>query len=233
MSTKIIMVRHGYSISNDLKFFTGHLDVALTDKGREQAELCGEFFKPCDASAERGNAEHPLKMSDIGITRVDKIYSSDLCRAYDTALPIARAVGLPVEKAQSLREINGGKWDGMYFEDIDKTYSDEYAVWKSDIGRAEPVGGEAVGDMWIRITTSVSELASRHDGENVVLVTHATPIRIICTLAHGGRAEDMADMPWVSNASVSVFDFDGTFHPQIINITSHLGTLKTDLPRGV
>ncbi len=230
MGVKVIMVRHGYSISNDLRFFTGHMDVALTDKGKEQAELCSRLFRhqiPAELSDNAGS------IYDLGIERIDRIYSSDLCRAYETALPIAKVLGLTVEKTQKLREINGGKWDGMYFTDIDDTYSKEYAVWKNDIGHAEPVGGESVKAMWTRITCAVRELAERQDGGAIVLVTHATPIRIMCTLARGAGVEDMADTPWVSNASVSVFDFDGEFRPVMLNITSHLGVLKTDLPRGV
>ncbi len=233
MSTKIIMVRHGYSISNDLKFFTGHLDVELTDKGREQALLCGEFFRIADEPDKAGETEGHLSIYDLGITNIDKIYSSDLCRAYDTSLPIAAALGLSVERTEGLREINGGIWDGMYFTDIDNSYEKEYAVWKNDIGRAKPVGGESVKALWERITAFVKEAAEKHDGGAVVLVTHATPIRVMCTLARGGRCYDMADTPWVSNASVSIFEYDGEFKLQEANIVSHLGILKTDLPRGV
>lgn len=213
MSTKIIMIRHGYSISNNLKFFTGQSDIELAELGREQARLCGEYFK--------------------GYVGVDAIYSSDLCRACDTALEVGHALSLDVIKDKALREIYAGEWEMMPFVEIEKKYPDEYSVWKNDIGKAIPVGGERVADMAKRIENEVAKIARRHDGGAVIIVTHATPIRVICTLADGLDIADMGKMPWVSNASISVFEFDGNFRLWEKNITSHLGELKTDLPRGV
>jgi probable phosphoglycerate mutase len=207
------MIRHGYSISNNLKFFTGQSDIALTELGINQARLCGEYFR--------------------GYRGVDAIYSSDLSRAYDTALEVGKALSLEVKKDEKLREIYAGEWEMMPFLEIEKNYPAEYAVWKSDIGKAHPKGGERVADMAKRIENAVREIVLRHDGGTVIIVTHATPIRVICTLSEGLDVSNMGSMPWVSNASISIFDFDGEFRLVQKNITSHLGELKTDLPRGV
>ena len=213
MSTRIIMIRHGYSISNNLKFFTGQSDVALAELGRDQARLCGESFK--------------------GKKGIDAIYSSDLSRAYDTALEVGKALSLKVTPDEELREIFAGEWEMMPFLEIEAKYPEEYSVWKSDVGRAHPVGGESVADMAKRIEGAVRRIAEKHDGGCVVIATHATPIRVICTLADGLGVAEMGRTPWVSNASISIFDFDGKFRLVEKNITSHLGELKTDLPRGV
>lgn len=213
MSTKIIMIRHGYSISNDLKFFTGQSDIALTELGRKQARLCGELFKD-----KKG---------------IDAIYSSDLSRAYDTALEVGKALSLEVTPDENLREIFAGEWEMMPFLEIEAKYPEEYSVWKNDVGRATPTGGESVAAMAKRIEGAVRRIAEKHDGGCAVIATHATPIRVICALSEGFDVTDMGRVPWVSNASVSVFDFDGKFRLIEKNITSHLGELKTDLPRGV
>ena len=232
MSTKLIMIRHGFSVSNRAKFFTGQTDIELTDQGREQARLCGEFFKewqPCSACGE----VRTERVWDMGVRSIDAVYASDLQRAYETSLPVAEALGLDVIRSEGLREINGGAWEMMPFVDIDKKYPIEYGIWKNDIGRAECVGGEKVSEFADRIIREVTSIARRHDGGSVVIVTHATPIRVINTLAEGLDPSEMARVPWVSNASVSIFDFEGRFKVKALNITSHLGDLKTDLPRGV
>jgi len=213
MSTKIIMIRHGYSISNNLKIFTGQSDIALAELGREQARLCGEFF--------------------IGKKGIDAIYSSDLSRAYDTAIEVGKALSLEVIRDSQLREIFAGEWEMMPFCEIEKKYPEEYSVWKNDVGRATPTGGESVADMAKRVERAVCRIAEKHDGGEVVIATHATPIRVICTLSQGLDIADMGKVPWVSNASISAFEFDGKFTLIDKNITSHLGSLKTDLPRGV
>lgn len=232
MSTGLIMIRHGFSVSNRARIFTGQTDIELTDTGLEQARLCGEFFKewqPCSACGE----ERTERIWDMGIGNIEAVYSSDLSRAYETSLPVARALGLESIKSEQLREVNGGAWELMPFTEIDEKYPIEYGVWKNDIGRAECVGGERVADLASRIIREIRSIALRHDGGNVVIVTHATPIRVINTVAEGLDPSEMARIPWVSNASISIFDFDGTFKVRKINITSHLGQLKTDLPRGV
>ena len=68
MKTKLIVVRHGYSVTNVTNTFAGNLDVELNEIGIMQAEKAGEYLKKY---------------------KIDKIYSSDLVRAYKTALPIA------------------------------------------------------------------------------------------------------------------------------------------------
>lgn len=232
MSTKIIMIRHGYSEANRAKVFTGQSNIALTDLGLKQARLCGEFFKawcPCSAIGE----ERTERIWDNGISHIDAIYASDLKRAYDTALPVGEVLSLEVRRCEALREIFAGKWELMPFTEIDEKYPEEYGVWKNDIGRATCVGGESVVDLSKRVLDAVRNIAVRHDGGAVVLVTHATPIRAVCAAARGLEALDMGREMWVSNASVSIFEFDGTIKAIKTNIVSHLGSLKTDLPKNV
>ena len=227
MSTRIIAVRHGYSVSNEQKFFAGQLDVALTDKGISQAEACGELF--CRAYGENDT----LTVENTRFERPSAIYASDLVRAYRTAQPIARALGLDVISTKGLREVSAGEWEGVPFIELDERYAEEYGVWKNDIGRATCTGGERLSNFAARIERAVREIAERHDGECVVIVTHATPIRVLCTLASGLDPADMGRVGWVSNASVSFFEFDGGFHLVRANGTEHLRQMKTDLPRGV
>ena len=227
MSTRIIAVRHGYSVSNEQKFFAGQLDVDLTDKGISQAEACGAFFDCAYGESDT------LTVENTAFERPSAIYASDLARTYRTAQPIARALGLEIIRAEELREVNAGEWEGVPFLELDERYAKEYSVWKNDIGRAECTGGERLCDFASRIERAAREIAERHDGECVVIVTHATPIRVLCTLASGLSPEDMGRISWVSNASVSFFELDGEFRLVRSNDTRHLGEMKTDLPRGV
>lgn len=232
MSTKIIAVRHGYSEANYKEVFTGQSNIVLTEVGLEQARLCGEFFKdwcPHSASGE----ERDDKIWDYGVSGIDAVYASDLKRAYDTALPIGEALGLPVQKCEALREICAGEWEMVPFAEIDEKYPEEYGIWRNDIGRAACVGGERVEDLSRRVLDEVRNIAVRHEGGAVVLVTHATPIRAMCAAAHGLDALDMGRERWVSNASISIFEFDGSLKTINTNIVSHLGALKTDLPNNV
>ena len=101
-NTHIFLVRHGQSIGNEKREFLGHTDKDLSSLGYEQAARTAEF----------------LAYEDI-----DVVYSSDLIRAYNTAIPHADMRNLKVIPEKALREIFAGKWEGMRVEDIISEYS--------------------------------------------------------------------------------------------------------------
>ncbi len=211
MSTKFIVIRHGFSVSNLEKRFTGSYDVELDETGVLQAERCAAALKD---------------------ERIDKIYTSDLKRAYNTAMPIAVSHSLEPIKDKLLREIFAGEWEGIPFSELEEKYAEDYFVWKNDKGRAVCTGGESVAEMSRRVLAELDRIARENDGKTVCVATHATPIRALCTFALGKRVEDMQSVDWVSNASISIFEYEnGIFTPIEINRTSHLGELVTALPQ--
>ena len=62
MKTTLIMIRHGQSITNLTKVFTGQLDTELTELGKLQADLAAKALRN---------------------VHIDKMYSSDLRRTVD------------------------------------------------------------------------------------------------------------------------------------------------------
>lgn len=102
MKTTLLFVRHGQSIANENGIFAGHLDVPLSELGQKQA----------------------VELKDYLLSRykIDAIYSSDLSRAYATVLPTAEAIKIPIQKDTALREIDGGKWEGMLQKEIAVEY---------------------------------------------------------------------------------------------------------------
>lgn len=213
MSTKIIMVRHGFSIANEERKFAGHWNIDLTELGKLQAQKAGDYFKA-----------HP----------VEAIYSSDLLRAYHTATPIGEALGLPVHKDTGLREIDAGRWEGIFFDEMGERYPEETELWIKDIGRSGCPDGETVKELSARIVATVRRIAERHDGQTVCITTHATPIRALTTEACGVPVEEMKRIPWAANASLNVFKYEnGKFKVVELDITEHLGDLLTKLPANV
>lgn len=211
--TKFIMIRHGFSVANNEKRFAGHSDFPLTEIGKKQAERCAEALKD----------EH-----------IDAIYSSDLSRAFETAIPVAKAHGFAVIPNKGLREIFAGEWEGKSFDELDESYAESYGVWKSDIGHARPDGGESVAELYSRILTTLGEIAKDNEGKTVCIATHATPIRAVCTAAAGYDSGEMALIPWTANASISLFEYEnGRFTVVYTSKTDHLGDLTTKLPTNV
>lgn len=209
--TKIIMVRHGQSMSNIAATFTGQLDAPLSPLGVKQAQLVKKYITENFS--------------------IDAVYSSDLSRAYDTALPTARYFGKEIIKTKALREIDGGLWQGETFDYIEKTYPEDYSVWHSDIGKAVCTGGESLAELAKRVSDFVFASAKENFGKTVMLATHTTPVRAFTAVCRFGDILRMKDTPWYPNASVSVFEYDGkNMIPVICGFSDHLSDLITELP---
>lgn len=211
--TRMIFVRHGESESNLGKYFTGHTNVALTDKGRAQAARAAQALKNVP---------------------IDAAYASDLVRAYETGSIIAREHGLTVTPAPNLREIYAGKWEGVPFCELDELFHEDYRAWTDDLANCRCTDGESVREMALRVRTECEAIARREEGKTVLIATHATPIRIMQLVWQGLRIEDIDMITWVKNASVSVVDFeDGRWMPVVIGDASHLGDMQTELPKDI
>ena len=214
--TKIIMIRHGQSVANFEGRFAGHSDFDLTDLGRLQAERAAEYLY--------GMGE-----------KVDKIYSSDLLRAHNTALPFSKKYGLPINDTTELREIFAGSWESMSVEDIYEKYRDDFVVWRTDFSKARCTDGESAAELYERIVESVCRLAEENKGKTILLATHATPVRAIDCFSRGWGADRIGEVQFVRNSSMNIFEYsNGKITPCRIDIMDHLdSSLVTDVPKNL
>ena len=210
--TRMIFVRHGQSQGNLDKVFVGSAESPLTELGRKQAAMTARY---------------------LADTEIDAVYSSDISRAYETGREIAAVHGLEVIKDPLFREVNGGKWTMMPYEELERMYPDSYGTWINNIGLAVCDGGESFEDVRCRVFGRAEELARGNDGKTVCIATHATAIRsFICTV-YGMLGERAKDVPWVGNASVTVAEYDGAWRLTAVNMTAHLGQYHSEFGRGV
>lgn len=208
--TTLIVVRHGFSLSNAERRYTGQQDIALSPEGFAQAELVADYL--C--------ANLPP----------DAVYSSDLCRAMDTVVPTANRLGLTVIPDVGLRETDVGRWTGRVYEEVcetEKTYMDRH--------RADPdvpcPDGESRRQVFDRVTASVRRILNENEGKTVLLATHAMPARCIECYAAGGDATRVSDYKVSPNAAIHIYTFeDGHLHSAGPNIVSHLEKPGEKLP---
>ena len=91
---KIYLVRHGETVFNTMGVLQGWNNSDLTEKGIEVAKNLGE------------------ELADV---KFDKVFSSDLKRAADTARLI---VNREPETTELLREIDMGDWSGRHISEV-------------------------------------------------------------------------------------------------------------------
>jgi len=152
-STRILAIRHGETAWNVDTRIQGHLDIPLNDTGLQQARWLARALAERDA--------------------VHAIYASDLARAHLTAQTVAQAMGLGVTAHRGLRERAFGDFQGRTFAEIEAELPEHAHHWRKRSPEWTPPGaGESLIALRDRVLTTVNELASRHVGEQIVLVAH-------------------------------------------------------------
>lgn len=189
-TTRIIIVRHGESLANAKRIYLGHIDWDLSMRGHLQARetaraLAGE--------------------------QIDAVYSSDLLRAYNTALPHAELRGLKVTKLSELRELYIGEWEGVLVERLETEWKEQFEHgWRENFGTFTPPGGESIPAARERMYNAVLRVARENLGGCVLIATHAAAIRAMWGKIAGIAPERMgSDSVFPTNASISRILFDG------------------------
>ena len=156
---RLILIRHGETESNRERLALGREDVPLNERGRRQAAA--------------------LAASLAGVP-VAAVYSSPLCRAVETARPLAEARGLEVQVDEDLIEMAVGDLEGLSPQEMLERYGDFLRKWFStQAGSLRMPGGESLQDVQDRAWAAIERLRERHPEETVVVVTHNFTIHAI------------------------------------------------------
>ena len=109
---------------------------------------------------------------------IQKIISSDLKRAKQTADIIKEKLEIPIEYTEKLREMNNGELAGMLNEEAERLYP---GLYYNTLGIDEKYpNGESPKEFYNRIERNFVEIIDENKGiENILLVTHSGVINII------------------------------------------------------
>ncbi len=211
--TTFLMIRHGQSEANLDSIFAGHYDAPLTELGLRQARVTAEYIKDN--------------------YNVDKVYASDLKRAFSTGKALSDLLGIEIVPEADLREIYAGDWEGVPFSEIKENYPQVFGNWFEDIASCRCPNGESVTELGERVFSCFKRIAEDDPNKTVAIATHATPIRALQALVTYGSLSNMKDLTWVSNASVSVLTYDGEWRFTEVSHDEHLKELVTALPKDI
>lgn len=147
---EIYFVRHGQTDYNILGKYYGRTDIQLNEMGEKQAREIAKFLS--------------------GIS-FDKIITSPLKRAYDTARIIGEGRKIPIEKEELLCEQDFGIFEGKTYIQLQKEYPIELKAWNKDFSNTAPTGGESFRQVRERIDRFVEKLKVQEE-ERILLVAH-------------------------------------------------------------
>ena len=186
--TKIYLIRHAEAEGNLYRRIQGHWDGSITPLGLQQI----------DALAQRFRREH-----------IDALYCSNLSRARATAEAITRYHDIPAVATPRLTEICMGVWEGRAWGDVEHEFPEQMRYFNTDPDRWSVPGCEPFRDVQKRMKRAMSDLAARHDGQTIALVSHGMAIRAYLCTVLGIPNSEMATLPYGDNTSVSLLLVDG------------------------
>lgn len=188
--TKLILLRHGASVWNELNLFTGWVDIPLSSKGIEESIKAGKT---------------------LAAIPIDKIFTSSLMRAQQTAMlamsvhagkkvpcmhhakegrlgawgsvmsETAEALCIPVTSAWELNERMYGTLQGMNKQEAREKYGEEQIhIWRRSY-HVPPPGGESLEMTAVRTIPYFKEIILPYltRGETVLVVAHGNSLRSI------------------------------------------------------
>jgi probable phosphoglycerate mutase len=154
---RIVLWRHGQTDWNVENRFQGHSDIPLNKVGHYQASEAAKV---------------------LAALRPDRIISSDLIRAQETAAALAALTDIKVEINPNLRETDGGLWEGKLASENRATHGELFANWYE--GGDEPAGvtGERRSDVAKRAVAVIEKETTNFSG-TIVFVTHGGTVRSV------------------------------------------------------
>ncbi len=190
---KLVLVRHGETDSNKNGIIMGHLPTPLNELGREQATVLAR---------------------ELRSKGIQKIYSSDLVRAKETAEIISAELNLPVTYSYNFREHTIGDLDGKGVSEV----LDSLDLLEEFDELMIKHNGEITRDFINRVWTGFNKAVEENrDKDCVLIVTHGGCIRsIIAKILQA--SEIVFDSLKMDNCCINVVEFAEKREKEIFSV---------------
>jgi len=198
---KVILIRHGETDWNREQIFRGRIDVALNEVGLAQAGAVKESLK------------------DV---KIDRIYSSPLSRAFETASVLGENRGLKVEIEKGFIDIDFGRWQGLSHEKVKEEHKGLYETWLAEPHNVVFPEGESLEDVSKRSMGTLEKVIENHPGETLAIVSHRVLNKVLLCAILGLKLSRF----WYikqDTCAINRFEYkDGNYYFTLINDNCHL-----------
>jgi probable phosphoglycerate mutase len=212
----LVLTRHGLTPRSRPEQHLGQtIDVPLSEEGREQARALARRLAP---------------------VRFERVVSSPLARASETARIVAQPHGVPVATDDRLKEMDYGDWEGLTYEEIDARSGPYRRRWEADPATLPCPNGESGNDVARRARAFLADLLADHVVRHGARATEETPVlvvghsslnRILVCLALDLPVREFRQRFVQSQANVTVLRFEHGDGPSdarlvLLNDVAHL-----------
>lgn len=188
--------------------------LILVRHGRTAANASGLLLGRADPPLDHVGVDQAGAVSSA-LRPVSRVVSSPMRRTRATADRIAD----PVEVDDRWIEMSYGEWEGRPLRDVPPQ---TWRRWMADPDFAPP-GGESITALGVRVRAACDALAAAATDEDVVVVSHVSPIKAAVAWALG-VPDEVAWHLYLAPASITRIGIDGSRRVlRSYNETAHLG----------
>ena len=199
--TRLFLIRHGQSPHTPERRFSGRNDLSLTEQGKAQITAVA------------------TRLGALG--SISAVRSSPLRRARQSAQIVADALHLPVDIDDDLVELDFGAFEGLTWAQTAADHPAELEAFRGSPDIAPP-GGESISRVGDRAQSALRRILVEHEGRDVAVITHVTPIKALLCLALDVGLSTVHRF-FLAPASLSILEWyaDGRASVTLVNDTSH------------
>lgn len=200
---KLILVRHGETLSNRENRVQGITNTELSNYGHVQVVRLAESLKTIP---------------------IEAIISSPLKRAYQTATAIGKFHTAEIEIEKNLQEMDHGDFENVSIEELKKTHSPFINQWFNNPASVSMPNGESLYDVQIRAWSAIEKIIEKPK-KTILVVSHGmTIMTILCKIRNMDLS--FAKEVRVDIASKTTVEFnDGQGIITVLNDTRHLSDM--------
>ena len=196
---KLILVRHGETLSNRENRVQGITDTELSDHGYAQVEKLAESLR-----------NEPI----------DCIVSSPLKRAYQTAQAISKFHKTAIEVENNLQEMNHGDFENVTIAELKEKHLPFLKQWFNNPASIAMPNGESLYDLQMRAWSVIEKIIE--NSKNTIVVSHGMAIMtILCKIKDMELSHAREMLVNIASKSYVAFE-NGKGVITMFNDTSHL-----------
>ncbi|HYB20032.1 MAG TPA: histidine phosphatase family protein [Thermodesulfobacteriota bacterium] len=162
--TRVYLIRHGTTEWNREEIFRGRADCPLNDTGRAEAQAAAAYLREVE---------------------IEKIYTSPLSRAAETAAAVAAERKLQAIPDLAFIDLDFGEWQGLPLKEVREKYPDLYRTWRERPQDATFPGGENLAQVRARAWEGLLRVARDNPEKTTLIVSHRVITKVLICAALG------------------------------------------------
>lgn len=202
--TRVYLIRHGTTEWNREEIFRGRADCPLNDTGRAEAQAAAAYLREVE---------------------IEKIYTSPLSRAAETAAAVAAERKLQAIPDLAFIDLDFGEWQGLPLKEVREKYPDLYRTWRERPQDATFPGGENLAQVRARAWEGLLRVARDNPEKTTLIVSHRVITKILICAALGLDDSHFWQIKQDTTAINCLEYWRGQFVVALMNDTCHLKAL--------